>query len=140
MTNSQSKLFLPPASELSWSFARSSGKGGQNVNKVSTKAVLKFHYLYSSVLSDEDKSRLQQLYANKINDLGELTISSERFREQSQNIRDCLVKLSEILIASKHRPKPRKKTKPTKASKKRRLESKKLHSLKKAARKKAEYD
>ncbi len=132
------RIFIP-ASELHWSFARSSGQGGQNVNKVSSKAVLKFNILQTSILDDEAKERAQKLFVTRINELGEIVIMSERFRDQPRNKADCLAKLHDILLKASERPKVRKKTKPTKSSQKRRLEHKKQHSEKKRSRQSKAY-
>lgn len=120
--------------ELNWSFARSSGAGGQNVNKVNSKAVLKWNPLFSSGLTNDVKQRFLERYGSRIGEDGYITIQSERFRDQPQNSRDCIEKLKALILAVAHPPKIRKKTKPTKSSKQRRLTNKKLNSEKKRNR------
>lgn len=139
MTKVNELLLSLPANELHWSFSHSSGKGGQNVNKVNSKATLKFNVLDTVVLDDEAKLRAQVLFANRINHEGEIVIASDRYRDQPQNIRDCLEKLNRMLIQAIFPPKARKKTKPTRSSKKRRVESKRRHADKKGERRKKVY-
>jgi ribosome-associated protein len=114
-----------PDGELSWSFARSGGPGGQNVNKVASKAVLRWDLAANTSIPDDVKQRLRAQQKRRITTEGEMVISSDRFRDQEKNRQDCLEKLREALIQALHRPKPRKATKPTKGSRERRLQAKK---------------
>ena len=111
-------------SELEWDFVRSSGPGGQNVNKVATAAQLRYD-LNRSTLPAEAKERLRHIAANKITTEGELIIEAKRFRTQEQNREDALNRLVELLRRAFEKPKTRRKTKPTAASQQKRLEEKK---------------
>ena len=110
--------------ELQFAFVRSSGPGGQNVNKVATAVQLRFDVLHS-LLPEEVKQRLQHLAGNKITDAGELLIEAKKFRMQEQNREDALRRFVELLRKSFQRPKIRRKTKPTAASQEKRLQEKK---------------
>jgi ribosome-associated protein len=112
-------------SELQFTFVRSSGPGGQNVNKVATAAQLRFN-LDRSTLAPDVKERLRHLAAHKITTEGELVIEAKRFRTQEQNREDALNRLVELLRRAFEKPKPRRKTKPTAASRQKRLKEKKL--------------
>ncbi len=127
-----------PYSELQFRFARSSGKGGQNVNKVNSKAIMTWNPLESESLPDDVKLRLLERHGHRLTAEGELQIQSERFRDQPQNIRDCLTKLAQILSGIALPPKKRIATRPSRAAKKKRLETKRRHSEKKKGRRKGE--
>lgn len=124
---------IPPA-EFEFTYARSSGPGGQNVNKVNSKAVLRWQALKSPSLPEAVRARFLAKYGSRLTGDGELLITSERYRDQPRNIDDCLEKLREILLSVAVAPKKRKKTKPSRASKERRLDSKKRDSTKKQNR------
>ena len=123
-----------PEDELRFTFVRSSGPGGQNVNKLNTKAVLRWSVRGSRGLPEEVRSRLLERFAPRITGDGEVIVTSQRFRDQRQNERDCLEKLREMLLAVATPPKRRKKTRPTRASVKRRREEKRVRSRKKQER------
>ena len=110
--------------ELQFTFVRSSGPGGQNVNKVATAAQLRFD-INQSTLPGQVKERLRHIAANKITTEGELIIEAKRFRTQEQNREDALNRLVELLRRGFEKPKPRRKTKPTAASQQKRLAEKK---------------
>lgn len=119
-------LFVPEG-WLRFSFARSGGPGGQNVNKVSSKARLAISLSdLQTVLSRGTFERMKEQAAMRINDAGELHITCEESRSQHANRAACLVKLREILVEAKRVPKIRRVTKPSKGAKQRRLESKKI--------------
>jgi len=123
-----------PEDELRFTFVRSSGPGGQNVNKLNTKAVLRWSVRGSRGLPEEVRSRLLERFAPRITGDGEVIVTSQRFRDQRQNERDCLEKLREMLLAVATPPKRRKKTRPTRASVQRRREEKRVRSRKKQER------
>jgi len=123
-----------PLDEFEFTFARSSGPGGQNVNKVNSKAILRWNALASSSLPDEVKQRLQASFGSRLTTEGELLIASQRYRDQGRNIDDCLEKLRELLVQAATAPKRRRPTRPSRASKERRLESKRVVSERKRAR------
>ena len=110
--------------ELQIDFVRASGPGGQNVNKVATAVQLRFE-VHASSLPDEVKARLIHLARNRITAEGVLLIEAKRFRTQEQNREDAVQRFVEWVRKSLVKPKPRKKTKPTQASKEERLKEKK---------------
>ena len=117
-----------PDSELKFTFSRSSGPGGQNVNKVSSKATLHFRAADSPSLPPGVKERLLATYKSRLTNAGELVIVSQEHRDQPQNIESCLAKLREMILAVAKAPKRRHKTKPSRGSKVRRLKAKKERS------------
>ena len=121
-------------SELRFTFARSGGPGGQNVNKVNSKASLHWKLPSGSNVPADVQQRLVVRAARRINAAGELVITSQRFREQLRNIDDCLEKLRELVLSVAVLPKPRKATRPTKASRRRRLDDKRAQSRRKKLR------
>ncbi len=123
-----------PMSEIRFTFSRSSGPGGQNVNKVNSKAHLRWEIVATRCLSPEIKERVLALNQRRITAEGDLLISSQRSRDQWRNVEDCLDKLRELLRGALVRPKKRRKTKPTRASVHRRLEDKKVQSARKERR------
>jgi ribosome-associated protein len=128
-----SRIQIPPT-EFDFSFARSSGPGGQNVNKVNSKATLRWRPAESAALPADVKQRLLERHANRLTTEGELIIHSQRYRDQGRNVADCLEKLRSMILAVAAPPKRRRPTKPTFASQQRRREAKVLHSRKKQAR------
>jgi ribosome-associated protein len=125
-----------PDSEFRWTFARSSGPGGQNVNKVASKALLRWNVTTSPSLPDDVRGRLQAQQRWKMTLEGDLIITSQRYRDQERNKEDCLEKLREYIVQAVSVPKVRKKVKPTRASKERRLTEKRKRSTTKSARRK----
>lgn len=123
-----------PLSELEFSFSRSSGPGGQNVNKVNSKATLRWAILASPSLPEDVRERFIATFGSRLTADGALVISSDRFRDQPRNMDDCLEKLRELLAAVAEPPRPRKATKPTRSSKRRRVEGKRHRSDVKRAR------
>jgi len=111
-------------SELTISFIRASGPGGQNVNKVATAAQLRFDLDRSPSLPEPVKARARRLAGSKLTTEGEIVITADRFRVQAQNRDDAIARLVALLAAAAVPPKPRRATRPTLASKVRRLESK----------------
>lgn len=129
-----------PASEFEWSFARSGGPGGQNVNKVNTKALLRWDLNATESLPADVMERFRKNCRRRITSEGEFLITSQRFRDQAKNVQDCLDKLRDLLAAAAVKPKVRKKTKPSRASKERRLRNKREHADKKKQRKRPRLD
>jgi ribosome-associated protein len=123
-----------PISEFHFSFARSSGPGGQNVNKVNSKAMLRWRVFQSVSLPVEVRGRFVTRYGKRLTSEGDLIITSQRFRDQGRNVSDCMEKLREMLAAIATPPKRRRATKPTRAAVARRIESKKKGGQKKQLR------
>lgn len=129
-----------PAAELSISFARSGGPGGQNVNKVNSKVVLRFDMLASEALNDEQKERLRhRIPPRYLTKKGEVVISADGSRDQDANRTDCRQKLATALREGLERPKKRRKTKPSRGARERRLKAKSEHSQKKQSRKRESW-
>jgi len=124
-----------PGHDLEWTAVRASGPGGQNVNKVASKIELSFDFESTVALPDPAKARLRALAKNSMDAEGRVLIKSEKTRDQGKNLADAREKLKELVLKALVVPKARKPTKPTKASKKRRVETKKKVAKKKAARK-----
>lgn len=124
-----------PASELAYSFDRSPGPGGQNVNKLNTRVELRFNIIHSRALREKERYRLGNALHRRLTSDGELIVRSSRFRTQSQNKEDCINKLVEILSRSLQPPPPRRRrTRPNRAAVRRRLDAKRRHAEKKMRR------
>ena len=121
--------------ELNFKTSRSSGSGGQNVNKVSTKVELRFNVVNSLLLTDDEKDRVLEKLKNRISSEGILIISSDTERTQLRNKKKVIEIFLELLEKSLKKPKKRIKTKPSRASKEKRLKEKKIKSDKKQSRK-----
>ena len=123
-----------PLAEIECSYVRSSGPGGQNVNKVNSKCVLRWNVLASPSLSISVRARFIEAFRTRLTKEGEIVLMSDRFRDQKRNYDDCLEKLGAMLQSVARPPKTRTKTKPTRGSERRREAGKKAQSDKKAQR------
>ena len=110
--------------EITESFIRSPGPGGQNVNKVATAVQLRFDLRGSKSLPEELRARAERLAGRRLTKDGVLVITAARFRSQERNREDALARLVELLGKAAERPTPRRATRPSKAAKKRRLDGK----------------
>ena len=122
--------------QLSFRTSRSSGAGGQHVNKVSSRVELRFDVAGSLWLTEFQKIRIQEKLASRITGQGELIVVSEKSRSQHQNKEDCIERFLELLNQALKPEKKRVPTRPSKTSRLKRLEKKKQHSLKKDQRRK----
>ena len=127
-----------PLTEFTWSYARSGGPGGQNVNKVESKAILRWNLAASPVVPDDIKARLVAAHPSHVTIEGEFLVTSQKYRDQERNRQDCLDKLAAMLRRAAVRPAVRKISKPSKASNRRRLEAKKHNSQRRADRRVSE--
>lgn len=110
--------------EVSFTAVRSRGPGGQNVNKVSSAALLFWNFENSSAISSEERQLIREKLTNSVNKEGEVFVRSDEFRDLERNKARCFEKLEEMLRWAFFKPKPRKATKPTKASRRKRVEGK----------------
>jgi len=129
-----------PIEEFTFTFSRSSGPGGQNVNKVNTKVRLRWAIGETTSLRPDVKERFSAKYRRRITADGDFLMTSQRYRDQLRNINDCLEKLREMLATVVTPPVRRKKTKPTKGSRERRLKQKREQSGKKQSRRRPRID
>lgn len=125
---------LPDADDLEFEFFRSSGPGGQNVNKVSTAVRLRFDVARSRSLAEDVKVRLAGIAANRMTGDGVLVIEARRFRTQEKNRQDALARLRDLITRASRKPRRRKPTGRTAESRERRLAAKRLRSAVKRER------
>ncbi len=128
------QLIRIPDSEFTFSFSRSGGPGGQNVNKVCSKAQLAWDATRSPSISEGIRERFLSRYRRRVTKEGILLITSQRYRDQGRNTQDCLKKLAELLLSIAVAPTKRKATVPSRGAKQRRLKDKHVRSDKKQAR------
>jgi len=122
------------ADELRFQFARSAGAGGQNVNKVNSKAILRFAVAASPGLPPDVRERFLHRFARRITLEGDLILTSQRSRDQRRNVEDCLDKLAAMLAQVAEAPAPRRPTRPGRGSMERRLREKRTRSAVKSQR------
>lgn len=145
METSGDELIITPSlrlsvSELEFQYVRSSGPGGQNVNKVNSQAQMRWDVTANISLPEELKQRLQSLQRRRFTTEGVFFLSSQRFRDQFKNRQDCLDKLTTMLQAAAVRPRARKKTKISKGAKEARLRAKRQRSQRKESRRSPQGD
>ncbi len=126
-----------PVAELRFTYARSSGPGGQNVNKVESKALLHWDVAASRALSEGVRARFLARFRRRISASGELVLASQRYRSRERNVEDCTEKLRAMLAEVALPPKPRRPTRPGRAARERRLGEKRAQARKKAQRRAA---
>ena len=129
-----------PQRELVWTAVRSSGPGGQNVNKVASKVELRFDFEASGVLSASAKARLRKLAEHRLDAEGRILIVSQVTRNQPQNLAHARQHLAELIAKALVVPKTRRATRPTKAAKARRVGNKRLQAAKKQSRARKAFD
>ncbi|MGE0786056.1 MAG: alternative ribosome rescue aminoacyl-tRNA hydrolase ArfB [Sandaracinaceae bacterium] len=134
-----SSRIVIPAKDLTWNAARSSGPGGQNVNKVSSKVELRFDVEGTDALSSIVKTRLRALAKNRLDRDGKLLVTSQTHRDQPRNLEDARQKVADLVRQALVVPKKRRKTKPSKAAKQRRLDDKKKTAQRKDGRRRVDY-
>jgi ribosome-associated protein len=125
--------------EVYFKAVRSRGPGGQNVNKVSSAALMYWDFQYSRLLTEFQKQRLSERLQGVINSEGQIFLRSDEFRDLEQNKSRCLEKLNDLIEQALHIPKKRRATKPTYSSQRKRVESKTKHGETKRLRRKVEY-
>ena len=123
-----------PENEISETFVRSSGPGGQNVNKVASAVQLRFNAENSDALSDEVRQRLKRLAGRRATSEGMIVIEAKRYRDQEKNRVDARERLAALIHRALEKPKPRKRTKPSRASIQKRLDEKKQRGERKKTR------
>lgn len=129
-----------PRREIEFSFVRSSGPGGQNVNKVASKAVLRWSVATTTAIPEHLKARLADQLGRRINDRGELVLASQRYRDQARNIEDCLLRFRELLAGAVKVRKKRKKTGIPRSSREARLKQKRSQGERKQSRRRPGLD
>ena len=139
MQESQSQSIVDE-NELEFSFIRSDGPGGQNVNKVASAVQLRFDIQGNASLSEEIKARLRKLAGKRVTQDGILVIEAKRYRTQDANRADAVARFYGLLQKALEKPKVRKKTKPTKSSQDERLKEKKRRGAIKRTRSKQSFD
>ncbi|MGH2570014.1 MAG: alternative ribosome rescue aminoacyl-tRNA hydrolase ArfB [bacterium] len=123
-----------PIAELRFTYARSSGPGGQNVNKVSSKVILHWNVGGSPSLPEDVRARFVARFRRRLTKDGDVVVQSQRFRDRDRNVADVVAKLRDMLLAVAEAPKKRKRTGPSRAARQRRLHEKRERGEKKRGR------
>jgi ribosome-associated protein len=126
--------------ELDVSYVRSSGPGGQNVNKTNSKAVVRWNVRAARHLRDDVKARFLARFASRVTDAGDVILTSDRHRDQPRNLEDCLEKLARMLGEVAVAPVARRPTRPGRAARERRIKAKKVRGTVKAMRGRVDSD
>ena len=134
MVEVTSKISIPE-NELSYDFVRSSGPGGQNINKVATAVQLRFDVAHTPSLPEAARNRLMRLAGKRMTSEGVLVIEAKRYRSQDKNRQDALERLVNLVRKAAEKPKTRRKTTISKSQKEQRLQLKRRHSQLKSSRK-----
>ncbi len=129
-----------PAGELEISYVRSSGPGGQNVNKTSTKAVVRWNVRASAALRDDVRARFLARFASRVTAAGDILVTSDRYRDQPRNLDDCVAKLAGMLAEVAAAPRRRRPTRPGRAARERRIAAKKTRASIKSLRGRVDSD
>ena len=129
-----------PEGEYTLAYVRSPGPGGQNVNKVSSACELRFTVAVTSLLDEDGKRRLRVLAGRRLTQSDEIVLEAHRHRSQEANRRDAITRLEDLIIAARHVPKARKKTRPGRAARARRVEGKRQRKDVKRLRSKPALD
>lgn len=129
-----------PDKDLELRFVRASGPGGQNVNKVASAVQLRFDLAGTQILTEAVKARLRAIAGQRLNDDGTILIIARRHRTQEQNRRDAMERLYDLIEQASHVPKARRATKPTRSSRERRLQGKKVRTGHKKMRGRVSWD
>jgi ribosome-associated protein len=129
-----------PLRELRFSFSRSGGPGGQNVNKVASKATLAWAIDASVALPDDVRERFRARFARRISKDGLVLVTSQRYRDAGRNVADCLAKLRAMILEVAAPPRPRTRTRPSREARRRRLEEKRMAARKKELRRRPASD
>ena len=129
-----------PAGEYTLAFVRSPGPGGQNVNKVATACELRFRVGWTSLLDEAGKARLRAFAGRRLTRDDEIVLEAHRHRSQEANRRDAIERLERLIEQARHVPKPRRKTKPSRAARARRLEGKRKRKEAKRLRSRPAWD
>jgi ribosome-associated protein len=129
-----------PRSEVEIDFSRSSGPGGQHVNKTETRVTLRFNLAETSALPAADKERMLAKLTARTTKNGEILVSCEAYRDRARNIETAFERLEALLARAYQKPRVRKKTKPSRGAKERRLEEKRRTSSRKTTRKSPRTD
>ena len=129
-----------PLQELEIRYVRSSGPGGQNVNKTSTKAVVRWNIRGAASVRDDVKARFVEAFGSRVTTAGDILLTSDRFRDQPRNLQDCLERLASMLRSVAVAPRKRRPTRPGRGAIERRIQTKKSRGALKSSRRTSDGD